>query len=74
MIIVYHVHFIHQLMLKLIWFVQRLLIMSPISKPFIKQTSLSNQDFTHIKDKNIKINTTVCRNSNQHKFIEYSER
>ncbi|CAF3148987.1 unnamed protein product [Rotaria sp. Silwood2] len=41
---------------KLNWFVQRLLIMSPYRKPFIKQISsvkLSNEDFSSMKDKNI---------------------
>ncbi|CAF1161874.1 unnamed protein product [Rotaria sp. Silwood1] len=38
---------------KLSWFVQRLLVMSPLSKPFIKQISLSNEDSSYIQDKNI---------------------
>ncbi|CAF3307167.1 unnamed protein product [Rotaria socialis] len=33
---------------KLIWFVQRLLIMSPLRQPFTKQISLSNKDFSCI--------------------------
>ncbi|CAF0925288.1 unnamed protein product [Rotaria sordida] len=41
---------------KLTWFVQRLLIMSPLRKPFIKQISLeklSNEDLSCIKNTNI---------------------
>jgi hypothetical protein len=52
---------------KLAWFVQRLLIMSPLSKPFIKQTTLSNQDLIYIKDKNVKINATISCDVNQDK-------
>ncbi|CAF4102443.1 unnamed protein product [Rotaria sp. Silwood2] len=41
---------------KLTWFVQRLLVMNPLRKPFIKQISLpklSNEDISCMKDKNV---------------------
>jgi hypothetical protein len=41
--------------------------MSPLSKPFIKQTTLSNQDFICIKNKNVKINATTSCDVNQNK-------
>ena len=44
---------------KLIWFVQRLLIMSPLHKPFIKRISSANEDFSHIKDKETRENTSI---------------
>lgn len=36
---------------KLIWFVQRLLIMSPLHQPFTKRISLLNEDFSCITEK-----------------------
>ncbi|CAF3691189.1 unnamed protein product [Rotaria socialis] len=36
---------------KLIWFVQRLLLMSPLHKPFIQQISLKDENLSSIKDK-----------------------
>ena len=45
---------------KLAWFVQRLIIMSPISKPFVKKLSSANQDLKCMKDKNI-----ISHDSNQ---------
>jgi len=46
---------------KLAWFVQRLSIMSPLTKPFIKQTSsvtLLNDNSTSVKGKNATINSS----------------
>lgn len=56
---------------KLFWFVQRLLIMSPLTKPFIKPKSLNKEDFNDIvKDKTLKETSmrTICVSSKINKF------
>ncbi|UJR29934.1 hypothetical protein I4U23_017481 [Adineta vaga] len=50
---------------KLFWFVQRLLIMSPLTKPFIKPTIITNEDFNRIKDKTIHLNQKETSKNNQ---------
>ncbi len=57
---------------KLVWFVQRLSIMSPLSKPFIKKTSsltLLNDNSTSIKGKNTTINSSSNEDCSVYLFL-----